>query len=947
MTDKRSTVRATSAFLMTGASMIAFIAGVPALAQDTSDAERVTNEIVVTAQRREESIQEVPIAISAFDESRLERLQINDGQDLQLAIPNFQFAKQNFTGSNIAIRGIGTKLVAQSADPAVGIHINGAPVGQTPIFETEFFDVQRVEVLRGPQGTLYGRNASAGVLNIITAPAELETFAARAEGTYGNFNTVRLSGMLNIPVADSFALRFAGFSLDRDGFTEDLTSGNAVDGRDMYSIRASAFAELSDNADAALMVQYFSEDSNRSRIGKQLCTADLRPWPFSQGCQGNVRTGFGVLNTSATLGGLGALIFPGFDPDGPGPLQPTLVSPGVNGGNLGIGGVNPPDLRQVALAVQPLHANDDLVATLLFNYDFGDITFSSVTLASQNEVFSRVDYNQVRLGGVFNRTVFTPTGTFTGPFTGTANTLVTFDESQSEARQWSQEFRLLSDFDGPFDFTLGTIFGSLESSGFYRVYSNSLEAIGLGLGVPQSQWFFESDTDSYTLDSVAVMGEGYWYATDDLQFTLGLRWTADDKAVVDRQTLLQPIERDSAPLSRREAQFDELTGRFTVDYRLDTGFTDSTNLYASYARGYKGGGINPPFDPALFQGVSSTFDPEFINAYEIGAKNVLNDGRIVANLAAFRYDYEGYQISRIVNRTSVNANIDSTVTGLEGEFTWEPVNRLVFDLNIGWLDTEVGESSLIDPANVANSNPAYTNVQDALRWNRNLVFSSGGAFLGTFGAGGTLTTLPAGAVVRQPTVADLLGANGGAAQGAAGGIVANPALATLATAAQCIVPVAAVNAIATINPALLPFACSLARGFGGDPLAGSDGIARNLAGNSLPNTPEWTISFGAQYTLDLGPSWAATVRGDVYHQAESFSRIFNTAGDALDAYTIGSASLRLDNAEHGFYVNLFVRNLTDENVITDLYLTDASSGLFTNAFLLEPRTFGITVGKSF
>jgi outer membrane receptor protein involved in Fe transport len=373
--------------------------------------------------------------------------------------------------------------------------------------------------------------------------------------------------------------------------------------------------------------------------------------------------------------------------------------------------------------------------------------------------------------------------------------------------------------------------------------------------------------------------------------------------------------------------------------------TDSTTAYASYARGYKGGGINPPFDPLLFQGVATTFDPEFVNAYEAGIKNVFADGRVIANLAAFYYDYQGYQITRIVNRTSVNANIDATVQGIEGEFTWEPVNRLVFDMNVGLLSSEIGDSRLIDPVNVTNGNAAYTNVQDALRWSRQMVFN-GNTFLGTFGPGGTLTSVPAGATVRQPTLNDLGGAFGAGAAAAAGGILASGGP-TISTAAQCIVPLTAITAISGINPALLPFACSLARGFGGDPLAGSDGIARNLSGNELPNTPSLTFSLGGQYTWDLTPSWAMTVRADAYYQADSFSRIFNTPGDQLDSYTIGSASVRFDNAENGWYANLFVKNLTDEEVITDLYLTDQSSGLFTNAFLLEPRTYGITVGKTF
>jgi outer membrane receptor protein involved in Fe transport len=924
-------------------SLAALGAATPALAQEQEQG-RVTDEIVVTAEKREASIQDVPIAISAFDESRLERLQLNDAQDLQLAIPNFQFSKGNFTGSNVAIRGVGTKLVATSGDQAVGIHINGAPVSASPIFEGEFFDVQRVEVLRGPQGTLYGRNSSSGVLNIITQKAIPEEFSGRIEGTYGNYNTYKTNGYINIPIGDSFAARIAGFYTKRDGFSEDVVSGNDVDGRDMYGIRGSLFAQLSDNADASLMVQYFNEDSNRSRIGKQLCTRDNRPWPFSQGCL-NTSLGFDALNSSASLGGLGALIFPGVDPDGAGPLQPTLLID-----NPALAGNNPDDYRQVSLVFQPKHQVEDFFANFEFNYDFGPVKFTSLTSYTTNSLSSNVDYNQSAGGQALRPTVFNPGGAYTGRRTGTQSFLATFDDSSANTEAFTQEFRLTSDLDGWFNYTVGYINIDQEvTDSRYQVVSNSLEAISAGLGIPGSfeQDFYESFTGLYKLDASAIFGEVYIQPTDDLKLTIGLRRTSDDKLVQDRQTLLQPQPRTSVPLSTRTASFDETTGRATLAYSSQLPFTEETNWYASYARGYKGGGINPPFDAALFTGVAREFDPEFVNSYEVGVKNVLADGRMTANLAGFYYEYEGYQITRIVNRTSVNANLDATIKGLEAEFTWEPVNGLVFDLNLGYLQSEITDSlgGLVDPINVTNGNANYVGVSDALRWNRQIVFDSGGNFLGTVGTGGSLASAPAGSTVRQITVADLAGANGGAAQVAAGTIAGTSSLATISTAARCIVSSAAITAIQGINPALLPFACQLGRGFGGDALSGSDGIKRLLEGNELPNTPEWTVSFGAQYTMPLGGSWAATARADYYYQADSFARIFNAANDQLDSYSQINASLRFENEDAGLYASVFVKNIADDDVVTDLYLTDQSSGLFSNAFLLEPRTFGVTLGK--
>ncbi len=199
----------------------------PAFAQDTT-----VGEIVVTAQKREEAIQDVPIAVSAFSQDSLEKAKIDGGPNLVLAIPNVNFSKGNFTGYNFQIRGVGAKLVAGSGDAGTGIHLNNAPLTANNLFEAEFFDVERVEVLRGPQGTLYGRNATGGVVNLITAKP-IDDFEALIRGEVGNYNARKVRGMINIPLGDMFAVRAAGAMLTRDGYGENLTTGSDVDDRDL------------------------------------------------------------------------------------------------------------------------------------------------------------------------------------------------------------------------------------------------------------------------------------------------------------------------------------------------------------------------------------------------------------------------------------------------------------------------------------------------------------------------------------------------------------------------------------------------------------------------------------------------------------------------------------------------------------------------------------------
>ena len=175
--------------LLASASALAIgLFGQAAWAQETDAPEstRTLATVTVTTQKTEQSIQDVPIAVSAFDEDAINRLQLTGGADLVKAVPNVSFTKGNFTGSNFKIRGIGNDAVAQSSDAGVGIHQNDVPLGANFLYEQEYFDIERVEVLRGPQGTLYGRNATGGVVNIITRKPVFGEFQADAALTYGN-----------------------------------------------------------------------------------------------------------------------------------------------------------------------------------------------------------------------------------------------------------------------------------------------------------------------------------------------------------------------------------------------------------------------------------------------------------------------------------------------------------------------------------------------------------------------------------------------------------------------------------------------------------------------------------------------------------------------------------------------------------------------------------------
>jgi iron complex outermembrane receptor protein len=249
----------------------------PAAANSTIEGDA---EIIVTAQKKEEKITDVPIAMTALSSQALDDRKIEGGSELLRAIPNVNFSKTNFSMYNFQIRGVGTQSISASSDPAVAVSFNSTPLVRNRLFESEFFDMERIEVLRGPQGTLYGRNATAGVVNMIPALPDASGFAGEVKGEVGNFSTTRLSGMLNVPLSDTLAVRVAGAMTKRDGFDYNSFTQQRVNGRDLWSTHASLAWEPSDRFRANVIWQHFEEDDDRLRTGKQLCTKDPGPTSF-------------------------------------------------------------------------------------------------------------------------------------------------------------------------------------------------------------------------------------------------------------------------------------------------------------------------------------------------------------------------------------------------------------------------------------------------------------------------------------------------------------------------------------------------------------------------------------------------------------------------------------------------------------------------------------------
>ena len=233
--------------------------------------------VVVTSSKIKGDIQTVPIAITALSQEQLTSRQIAGGPDLVKDVPNLTFSKTNFTGYNIEIRGIGTQAISVTTDPAVAVSFNDIPFIRNHFFEQEFYDVSQVLVLRGPQGTLYGRNAPAGVVNVISAKPT-DHFEGQLSADWGNYSNRRYEGMVNVPIwGDKLDLRVAGEWTKRDGYVYNEQTDSQTDGRDLWSSRVSLLIHPIERLTATAIWEHFQESDDRLRSGKQLCARDNGP----------------------------------------------------------------------------------------------------------------------------------------------------------------------------------------------------------------------------------------------------------------------------------------------------------------------------------------------------------------------------------------------------------------------------------------------------------------------------------------------------------------------------------------------------------------------------------------------------------------------------------------------------------------------------------------------
>jgi iron complex outermembrane receptor protein len=634
------------------AAVLALAAPAAAQAQQAGASSGI-EEIVVTAQRREERLQDVGIAVTALGPDQLAELNINVATDITRVVPSLKMNAYSSSQVVFNIRGVSQNDYGDQQEPPVAVYQDDSYSSSINLASFPVFDLARVEVLRGPQGTLFGRNATGGAIQFVSN-RPTDAFEGYVTGTYGSYNQFILEGAVSGPLADNLQGRIAAISNQDDGYMESVIPGiDDRGGNDHYALRGQLAWQPSDATDLNLIVRYMKADGEtQAGIYSQepACPNDRFQGEFTrpdQSCAfwgtGPGEGGTGYRNDSITPSR-------GGDPWKTAETQESYVDREITG------------------------------ATLHFDWDIGNgLSLVSIT-----------DYQDA--------SKFYLEGGDAGPVDG-----VLFYQG-SDLTQFSQEFRLSGtagahmwvaglygmDVDGDYTGKFATPF-----YGYDPTIEMSQETTSWAL-FAQDEWAFADDWK-------LIVGARYW--SDEREG--GYFGTAPEVpglsapvTVIFNTSQVFPLGSGISPGDAKRS-FDGITARVQLDWKP----TDDLLVYGSFNRGSKSGGYTfstgTPYDPdgsqdiprAFLEGIP--FDEETLDAYELGLKSTLG-GTTTLNLAGFYYDYSDYQAFAQFGPVQTVINLDAEVLGLEAELTSRPIDALTLQLGLSFLDSEVQDVPLPD-----------------------------------------------------------------------------------------------------------------------------------------------------------------------------------------------------------------------------------------------------------
>ncbi|WP_417320655.1 TonB-dependent receptor [Emcibacter sp.] len=620
--------------------------------QNNEDTLMLLEEITVTARRREENLQDIPVAVTALTADALERQQIFETTDLDNVAPNLQFTSYgplsgNNSAAQVFIRGIGQTDPTGAVDPGVGIYIDDVYMGRSVGGAMDFKDIASVQVLRGPQGTLFGRNTIGGAV-LISTNLPGDEFGGTVRARTGTDNLRELFGAFDLPVNDTLAARLSMGMRQRDGYVIRQADGIDLGDDNSYSLNGTVRWEPSDSFSLTLRGDYSSEDENGS------------PFVFKNINENAVFVGA----VSQGAGCPGAFWVP------PNTTVPNIVDARcANDATYDLGPFTNGGTAEVFSTTE----NWGISGTA--QYDINDtFTVKSIT------AYRKLDWSGARDAD-------------NTPFT----ILSTAYDSVSE--QFSQELQALYTADR-LNGVVGLYYFDEDTHDEVRVDVAAPPPV-VAAGGPGSRDYQSVDLST---ESWAAFTEWTYDFTDALSLSGGLRYTEETKGMkliafnINPATAPDPNPLPSTvpPLfvdpSLHEQDFSAVTGTIKLQYR----WNDSIMTYASWSQGFKSGGFNQRYNDAPPNNQPITFDQEEAENYEIGFKADVSD-TLRLNGAIFHTDYTDLQLIYRLGVVPLLFNAGSaSIEGFELEMTWNPTGRWLVEGSIGYLDSSIDEVVEID-----------------------------------------------------------------------------------------------------------------------------------------------------------------------------------------------------------------------------------------------------------
>lgn len=605
-------------------ALSAFSVAAPALAQDagaTRDPASRLDDIVVTARRREESLQSAPVAISALPAEELQSARVERLADLAKVAPGLTFTPLFGAQNQLPIIRGAAQTFGQLN---VGVFLDGVYLSGKAGADLEMADLERIEVVRGPQSALYGQNTFAGAINYITQ-RPTSVLSGDIEGTLGSDGLRKLTVGLSGPITDTLGFRIGAYTREFDGFYTSAIDGGRVDWSETSGVMATLDFAPTDNFSAVLRVTASNEDSGQ---------------PASVVVRNNA--------------------FPGTPAGAAATITRNLLYvgqvPSIDADSIWV------NTKRTSNEVGDYGTRQDTFrASLTLDYDFGAAALTSITSYSDRSAEYTYDGDNTicdRAGGCPN---------FGWPFApAIAQGTTGFATSSADEgyTDFSQELRLASTTDGPFSWLVGAYYYDGEVDAVQRSLS--------GFGNPAVVAAFGFPRMVTTTESLSVFGSASYDISDQLTLTAELRYQTEDQTYVQGPTNASATDAASTATFNLKNSFEFVTPRVILNYEIEPG----RMVYASVAKGAKTGGFNTNINIAANQ---RSYDPEYSWNYEVGGKFDWMDGRARTNIALFYTDWTDQQTAcqnplsfggSSTQRTYTCNVADSTIYGLEVDGTW-------------------------------------------------------------------------------------------------------------------------------------------------------------------------------------------------------------------------------------------------------------------------------------